>query len=447
MKKVDSITEERMERRILPMVQHKVLFVDDEVNALSSFKRLFFNSNDIEVLTAKNSGEALNVLNCNDVDVVVSDVRMPHLSGSDFLKYIKDKYPSVLRILITAYADIPTTIDAINRGEVYRFLTKPWNDDDLKTTIRKALEYVELKKRNEELSKVLWSKNRELNILNKNLEREVKKRTAQIQKINSRLIKMNNVLKQNFEEVVVLLTGIVSLLNKELSAHSKRVAGLCRALCKEIGLDDDELKTITNAAFLHDIGLAGASAHIFTEDLEELDENSKNFYLYHPVLGEKLIGSVKTMHNIAEIVRSHHEEFNGTGFPKKLRGTHIPLGAQIIKITSDYDNFMFKKGLSSEGALNKIRDGSYKSYDAHLIHSFAKTVTKRSIPVHCPIRRVMVRDLQIGMYLIDDIVLENGVLLIPGGIIIDEILKKKLTTFTSLLRLDRIVEIKYPNES
>ena len=121
------------------MVQHKILFVDDEVNALSAFKRLFFIDNDIEVYTAKNGSEALNILNCNEIDLVVSDMRMPQLNGNDFLKYLKDKYPNVLRIMLTAYADVPTTLEAINKGEVFRFLTKPWNDEDLKTTIFGAL--------------------------------------------------------------------------------------------------------------------------------------------------------------------------------------------------------------------------------------------------------------------------------------------------------------------
>ena len=88
------------------MVQHKILFVDDEVNALSSFKRLFFVDNDIDVYTAKNGPEALKILNYNEIDLVVSDMRMPQLNGNDFLQYLKDKYPNILRIMLTAYADV-----------------------------------------------------------------------------------------------------------------------------------------------------------------------------------------------------------------------------------------------------------------------------------------------------------------------------------------------------
>ena len=148
------------------MVKHKVLFVDDEVNALSAFKRLFFNNDDIDIFTASGGTEGLKILGLNDIDLVISDMKMPELNGSDFLKYVKNKYPQVLRIMLTAYADISSALDAINKGEVYRFLTKPWNDVDLKITILNALEYSDLKKRNEDMSKVIWRKNRDLTVLN-----------------------------------------------------------------------------------------------------------------------------------------------------------------------------------------------------------------------------------------------------------------------------------------
>ena len=428
------------------MVQHKILFVDDEVNALSSFKRLFFVDNDIDVYTAKNGPEALKILNYNEIDLVVSDMRMPQLNGNDFLQYLKDKYPNILRIMLTAYADVSTTVDAINKSEVFRFLTKPWNDEELKKTILGALEYTDLKRRNEELSKVIWGKNRELNALNKSLEQNVRQRTEQLEQANNHLKLMNEVLKQNFDEVIHLLSGAISLIHRDLAAHSNRVAQLCRALCDELGLDEDHTKMVSQAAFLHDIGLLGASDHIFAVELEQLDETSKSFYLYHPVIGEKLVGSVKALKRISKLIRSHHEEYNGTGFPDKLRGAHIPLGSQIIKIVSDYDNFLFKNGFSSEESLNRIKSRSYKSYDTDLINSFIKTISETNVHQHYPARRIMVKDLQAGMYLLDEVTLENGVLLIPKGITIDESIKVKLDTFSSLLKLDRKVEIKYPDE-
>ncbi|MCK5094963.1 MAG: response regulator [Spirochaetes bacterium] len=425
------------------MVKHKVLFVDDEVNALSAFKRLFFNNDDIDIFTASGGTEGLKILGLNEIDLVISDMKMPELNGSDFLKYVKNKYPHVLRIMLTAYADISSALDAINKGEVYRFLTKPWNDDDLKITILNALEYSDLKKRNEEMSKVIWKKNRELTVLNESLEHKVEQRTVQIEQVIDKLKKVNVVLRQNFDEIINLLTGIISLFQKDLAAHSKRVAALSAALCDELVIGKDEKEIITHAAFLHDVGMLGATEEIFTTELEQLDEKGKNFFLYHPIIGEKIIGAVKSLSKISNIIRSHHEEYNGTGFPDNLRGSHIPLGSQIIKITSDYDTYRFSKGRSFEESVGVIKEGSYKSYNPDIIKSFVKIVTRSSAQKHSIVIRVRVKDLKAGMYLLDEIMLENGVLLIPSGVVVDNLIRKKIVTFSSLLQLEREIEVKY----
>ncbi len=430
------------------MVKHKILFVDDEVNTLSAFKRIFFNHDELEIFTARDGVEGLKILGLNnDIDLVISDMRMPQLKGSDFLTYVKDKYPNVLRIMLTGYADMSTTLEAINKGEVYRFLTKPWNDDDLKITVLKSLEYADLRKRNEEMSKIIWRKNRELKMLNESLEDKVTKRTSQLEKAIEKLKEMTEVLKQNFQEVIVLLTGIISLFHKDLAAHSKRVAGLAETLCNKLAIDNEEKEIIIQAAFLHDIGLVGASEEIYSGNIDKLDEKSRNFYLYHPVIGEKIVGAVKTLRKIARIIRFHHEEYNGTGFPDKLRNGRIPLGAQIIKIASDFDDFRFKRGLSIDDALKAIKEGSYKSYDPDIVNTFMKIQSDSSTQQKSPITRIKVKDLQPGMYLIDEITLENGVLLVPKGVLIEEVILKKIKTFSSLLRLDREVEIKHIEEN
>jgi putative nucleotidyltransferase with HDIG domain len=427
-------------------VKHKILFVDDELNTLSAFKRLFFNHNDIEVFTASSGAEGMKVLSYNNIDLVISDMKMPQLSGNEFLKYVKNKYPNVLRIMLTAYADIPATLDAINNGEVYRFLTKPWNNEDLKITILKALDYADLKKRNDEMSKIIWRKNRELTVLNENLENKVKQRTAQLELAVDKLRRISEVFRVNFHEIVILLTGVIALFNKELAAHSKRVAALSESLCGELVMEKEEREIAVHAAFLHDIGLIGAPEEIQQTDFEHLPENAKNYFLYHPVIGEKLIESVKTLSPLGRIIRSHHEEYNGSGFPDKLRDGHIPLGAQIVKIVSDYDNLLFRKGKHIEEAIKIIKEESYKSYSPEILTCFIKVVSKSSAQPASPLLRVRVGDLKPGMYLLDEIVLENGVLLVPKGILITESIAKKIATFATLLRTEREVEVKFQGE-
>ncbi|MFW6137556.1 MAG: HD domain-containing phosphohydrolase [Spirochaetota bacterium] len=427
------------------MPAHRILFVDDEPNTLSSFRRIFFREEDIEVFTARSAGDALKILEYNDISLVISDMKMPGVDGNNFLKYTKDKYPQMLRIMITAYADLQATLDAVNNGEVYRFLTKPWNDNDLRVTILKALEYSDLKKRNEEMSKIIWKKNRELTRLNQNLAETVKSKTAQLENAVEQLKKVNTVFKRNFEESINLLTGIISLFKKDLAAHSKRVAILADSLCDALKIEKEEKDTIVYAALLHDIGLLTTVGEAKYFDTEKSDEEHKKQYVYHPILGEKIIGSMSALKGIASLIRSHHEEYNGTGFPDRLRNGHIPRGSQVIKICSDYDELIFDQGIRPDEAIQEIKDNSYRSYDLNLVEKFIPILSKSTVPQHSPVKRVMVKDLQPGMYLMDEIYLENGVLLIPRGVIIDKPTKKRLDTFSTLLRQDRMVEIKSMN--
>ena len=115
-----------------------VLFVDDEANVLNSLKRLFIDS-DLKIMTALNAFEAMDILKNNSVSVIVSDNRMPGMTGIELLQNAKKISPDSVRILITAYADMKSAIDAINEGEVYKFITKPWNDHDLKEIVFNAI--------------------------------------------------------------------------------------------------------------------------------------------------------------------------------------------------------------------------------------------------------------------------------------------------------------------
>jgi len=123
--------------------RHTILLVDDEEHVLRSLSRLLRREG-YNILTANNALDGLVILRDNAVNLVVSDQEMPGLGGIEFLKTIKVRYPEIIRIILTGQGDTLTAISAINEGEVYRFLTKPWDGDELKITIRQALEHHDL---------------------------------------------------------------------------------------------------------------------------------------------------------------------------------------------------------------------------------------------------------------------------------------------------------------
>ena len=155
----------------------RILCIDDEQNVLRSLKRLFLDDS-YEVLTAPSGAEGLLILaQSGTVPVVISDYRMPGMNGVEFLSEVRKRWPETVRIVLSGYADTGAIISAINEGQIYRFVAKPWNDDELRVTVANALERYDLGRKNLELTEELRRKNDELTALNRDLERRVVERT------------------------------------------------------------------------------------------------------------------------------------------------------------------------------------------------------------------------------------------------------------------------------
>ncbi|GAB2978302.1 hypothetical protein GCM10027049_12170 [Mucilaginibacter puniceus] len=142
-----------------------VLYVDDEVNNLNSFKAAF--RRDFEIYTASSAREGRKILENNEIGVIITDQRMPVMTGIEFLESIIPIYPDTIRILLTGFSDINAVMDAINRGQVYKYLVKPWQNDELKIYIENALEIYNLRKENKELSRKLELANMEIDRIKK----------------------------------------------------------------------------------------------------------------------------------------------------------------------------------------------------------------------------------------------------------------------------------------
>jgi DNA-binding NtrC family response regulator len=142
-----------------------VLYVDDEINNLNSFKAAF--RRDFEIYVAQSAREGRKILDTNEIGVIITDQRMPGMTGIEFLESILTVYPDTIRILLTGFSDMNAVMDAINRGQVYKYLVKPWQNEELKLYIQNALEIYNLRKENKELAHKLQMANMELERLSK----------------------------------------------------------------------------------------------------------------------------------------------------------------------------------------------------------------------------------------------------------------------------------------
>ncbi len=190
--------------------EYVLLIVDDEINVIQSIKRLF-RKEGYTILTANRASEGLEILKEHTVDLILSDQRMPGMSGIQFLSLVREQFPNVIRIVLSGYTDVDTITAAINEGNVYKFMLKPWDDMQLKQVVREALKIRALTVENEMLNLALKQKNDELMVINQNLEYEVEKRTDKIIR-QSRELKMAGDIMESLPVAVVCIDSTLRII-------------------------------------------------------------------------------------------------------------------------------------------------------------------------------------------------------------------------------------------
>lgn len=201
--------------------QHTVLCVDDEENILHSIKRLL-RKEGYGLLTASSGVEALKILEENNVHLVLSDQRMPQMSGTEFLAEVKEKYPDVIRIILTGYTEVDSITESINKGNIYKFFLKPWNDDNLKLEISKALEQYNLIQANKMLHEKIMKQNKELQKINANQEALIQQRT-EVLEIQNQALELSHAILEDLPVplIGVSVEGMIVLINRQAQSLSK----------------------------------------------------------------------------------------------------------------------------------------------------------------------------------------------------------------------------------
>lgn len=193
--------------------QHTILCVDDEVNVLRSLKRLLRNEG-YRLLTATSGNEGLKLLEENEVHLVISDQRMPEISGTEFLARVKEDYPDAIRIVLTGYTEVDSITESINKGHIYKLLLKPWNDQSLRLEIKQALEQYDLIQANKVLHQKIIQQNEELKRINENLEILAQDRTNDLE-IQNQALELSRTVLENLPVPIVGVSseGMIVLIN------------------------------------------------------------------------------------------------------------------------------------------------------------------------------------------------------------------------------------------
>lgn len=304
---------------------HTVLFVDDEEAVLQSLKRACRNAG-WHLMTALSGHEGLSLMKTAEIDLVVSDMRMPEMDGATFLERVKMSSPKTIRVLLTGYSDIGLTIDAINKGKIFSYITKPWDNEEL----RQALHVKLLESERQRLELLTQQQNEELKVLNERLEEKVLVRTRALQITHKKL-------KESYHNSVEVLAGLLERRSEHASSHGRRVAAICQKMVNVLELDAETGEQIYFAAILHEIGKIGLPDHLMDMAYDQMSRKEQLVYGKHSKRGESTLLAVEYLHEAALYIRHHLESFDGKGFPDQLQGDNIPFGAQLIGLASYYD--------------------------------------------------------------------------------------------------------------
>ncbi|MFP4179540.1 MAG: HD-GYP domain-containing protein [Spirochaetaceae bacterium] len=265
------------------------------------------------------------------------------------------------------------------------------------------------------------------------LRKKLHSKEQEYERAKERFKQMKNTIRRNYEGVVNLLTEVISLSDRFLGGHLKRCAETAKAYSMYLQHPKDVVYLHYYSALLHDIGLVGKDTSIITLPREQLNESQWEAFELHPAEGEEIIGSIYNLKRTAAIIRAHHERYDGSGFPDRLSGEAIPYGARITSLVNDWDILAYKHKLSHEEVLGKIEEGSGSLYDPKLVETFLPFIADWKKRHGNTSSEIPLDELKPGMYLEEDIVLSNGLMLLPHGLILDEQAIEKLHSFSSML--------------
>lgn len=316
--------------------KHTILIVDDEENNLQLLRRTFRTK--YNILTAHNGLEALDVVkqHSDKISLIVSDQKMPVMEGTEFLKKVRETNPQIIKILLTGHVDTDILVAAINDCDLYQYILKPFEPEELKIAVDNGIQKYSMINNN----KVYYKE-----------------------------------LKELFYKTIRAISNALDTKDSYTNGHSLRVTLYSMILAKELNLSPEFAEEIEIAGLLHDIGKIAMPKSILCKN-GKLTDDEFLVMKSHPVRGEKIVINIKKLQKISEWVKAHHEKWDGNGYPDGLKGEEIPLPGRIIALADTYDAMTstrpYRVALSHETAISEIKRCSGTQFDPKLAEMFIR---------------------------------------------------------------------------
>jgi putative nucleotidyltransferase with HDIG domain len=335
------------------MPAERILVVDDE-EAIREIVTSMLVSVNYQCRQASSGLEALAMLNSGEeFELMLSDLMMAELDGIGLLERTKEKFPDMPVVMVTAVHDISVALAAIRNG-AYDYLLKPFEREQLLATVRRALENRRLKMENRAYQT--------------NLETLVAARTDQLRKAMGDL-------ERSYDVTLEALGDALDLKDAETEGHSKRVTAFTIAIARALGLPKEDISVIARGAFLHDIGKMAIPDNILRKP-GKLTHEEMLIMREHCYRGYQMLRKIPFLSEACDIVYSHQEKFDGTGYPRGIRGEEIPLGARIFSLADTLDAITcdrpYRKAQSLEAARAEIKRCAGTQFDPDIVEVFLR---------------------------------------------------------------------------
>jgi putative nucleotidyltransferase with HDIG domain len=334
------------------MAKGKILVADDEAD-IRELLGDFLEGEGYECFLAADAFEALSIYKSNpDIDLVMSDIRMPGKTGLDLLGEIKELDGDVMVIMISAVKDIESAITAMSKGS-YDYVAKPFKLNEVGLIAKKAIE------------------KRKLVLENKDYQRRLEKM------VTERTMELKNALIKLDQTYIFTLRALVAALDtrdEETQGHSLRVVRYTLKLAELMGIKDEgQLKVLEYGALLHDIGKIGIPDSILKKP-GQLTDKEWEVMRTHPVVGYNILHRIEFLEEASQIVLYHHEKVDGSGYPEGLKGGDIPLGARIFSVVDTVDAMtserLYRAAMTFEEASDEILRHSGVQFDKKVVEAF-----------------------------------------------------------------------------
>ncbi len=340
------------------MPAERILIVDDE-EAIREIVHSMLSMSGYRCQQAGSGAEALALLDSGEqFELMLSDLMMAEMDGIALLDRTKEKYPDMPVVMVTAVHDISVALAAIRNG-AYDYLLKPFEREQLMAIVRRALENRRLKVENRAYQMTL--------------EARVAERTEELRRANQKLSDAMRDLERSYDITLQALGDALDLKDAETEGHSRRVTAFTVAIARAVGVDKDKVKIIARGAFLHDIGKMAIPDSILRKP-GPLTQDEITLMKEHCYQGYQMLRKIPFLSEAAEIVYAHQERFDGTGYPRGLKGNHIPLGARMFAIADTLDAMMsdrpYRAAQPFSAAREEIIRWSGRQFDPDVVRAF-----------------------------------------------------------------------------